>query len=408
MVATQHDAEEKSVEATFDEALRHPSPSYALGAILTRRYSDRALLEVAAGLDVASFAAANNCTLELLTSCYQQIDVHWTPDHGLYRRPRIAWSRARWNDEAFELVELTVPGGFGPEQHRTYVLGRERAACEAFIDAVERWNHEVRGEILVFKDGCFQKSAKLFAAVTASGFDQLVLEGAFKQQIVDDFTQFLESRETYEEHGVPWKRGALFIGPPGNGKTLCVKALIRLLGIPCIYVQSFESPHSLPQSGMETVFRRARATTPCLLILEDIDALLLEGTRSYFLNELDGFAANTGVITLATTNHPERLDPSILERPSRFDRKYHFDLPSTPTRARYISNWNERLKPSLRLADEACATLAERTEGFSFAYIQEVFVSSMMRWVNARDVGGLLPVALEQIETSCTDDERSE
>src|SRR5262249_27607750 len=145
--------------------------------------------------------------------------------------------------------------------------------------------------------------------------------------------------------------------------------------IPCIYVQSFESPHSLPQTGMETVFRRARSTAPCLLVLEDIDALLLEGTRSYFLNELDGFAANSGVITLATTNHPERLDPSTVERPSRFDRKYHFELPTAATRERYIAAWNERLKATLRLPGEGCTQLAERTEGFSFAYIQEVFVS---------------------------------
>lgn len=397
-MAVQENADEKSIEATFDEALRHPSPSYALGAILARRYHDHALLEVAGGFDVSSFANDNNCTLELHAGSYQQLDTYWSPDQGVFHRPRVAWSRARWQDEAFEIVELTWAGGFGPEQTRTYVLGRQRAVCEAFVDAVSRWNHEVRGEILVFKDGCFQKSAKLFAAVTASSFEQLVLEGTFKQQIVDDFTQFLASRETYEEHGVPWKRGALFIGPPGNGKTLCVKALIRTLGIPCIYVQSFESPHSLPQTGMETVFRRARSTAPCLLVLEDIDALLLEGTRSYFLNELDGFAANTGVITLATTNHPERLDPSILERPSRFDRKYHFDLPNSPTRARYIATWNERLKPSLRLSEEACAQLAERTDGFSFAYIQEVFVSAMMRWMTRRDAGGMLPVALEQIE----------
>ena len=392
-------SEAQQIEKTFDEALRHPSPSYALGAVLARMYRELAMLEVPGGFDAGSFAAGNNCTLELRQDCYQQLDTYWSPDEGTFQRPRIAWSKARWKDDSFEIVELTWGmGGFGPEQTRTYVLGRARAVCEAFVDAVSRWNHEVRGEILVFKDGCFKKSAKLYAAVTASSFDQLILEGTFKQQIVDDFTQFLASREAYEEHGVPWKRGALFIGPPGNGKTLCMKALIRTLGIPCIYVQSFESPHSLPQTGMETVFRRARSTAPCLVVLEDIDALLLEGTRSYFLNELDGFAANSGVITLATTNHPERLDPSILERPSRFDRKYHFDLPAASTRANYIAAWNERLKPALRLSAEGCTQLAERTEGFSFAYIQEVFVSSMMRWMSRRDDGGILPITLEQVD----------
>jgi ATP-dependent 26S proteasome regulatory subunit len=63
--------------------------------------------------------------------------------------------------------------------------------------------------------------------------------------------------------------------------------------------------------------------------------------RTNFLNELDGFAANIGIVTLATTNHPERLDPAILDRPSRFDRKYPFDLPEQPERHAYIVMWNK-------------------------------------------------------------------
>jgi hypothetical protein len=348
-------------------------------------------------VEIDPYARAGHCTSELRRDGYQQLDAYWSAGEGMVRQPRAAWMTVQWRDEQLDVLVLITAAGFH-EQTRTYVVGRDRASCDAFVEAVSQWNHEVRGEILVFRDGCFQKSQKLFAAVHATSFDQLILEGSFKQQILDDFTQFLASREAYAERGVPWKRGALFIGPPGNGKTLCVKALIRELAIPCLYVQSFESPHALPQSGMETVFRRARATAPCLLVLEDIDALLLEGTRSYFLNELDGFAGNHGVITLATTNHPERLDPSILERPSRFDRKYHFDLPAAPTRAQYIAAWNERLKPALRLDDAGCAQIAEKTDGFSFAYIQEVFVSAMMRWISRRDSEGLLPVALEQVD----------
>lgn len=75
--------------------------------------------------------------------------------------------------------------------------------------------------------------------------------------------------------------------------------------------------------------------------------------RSFFLNELDGFATNVGIVALATTNHPERLDPSILDRPSRFDRKYPFELPVMAERQSYIELWNTSLKPALRLSDDA-------------------------------------------------------
>jgi ATP-dependent 26S proteasome regulatory subunit len=134
-----------------------------------------------------------------------------------------------------------------------------------------------------------------------------------------------------------------------------------------------------------------------VIVLEDIDALLVPGSHSFFLNELDGFASNAGVITLATTNHPERLDPSIVDRPSRFDRKYHFELPDESTRREYSAMWNARLEPALRMRADEIDALAVATAGFSFAYIQEVFVSAMMRWMVARDAGGIATAANEQV-----------
>lgn len=383
----------------FDEALQHASPGWALGRRLSELHPELALVEGTSHLfDVQTFAAGGKCTFELWDSIYHQLESGWYPDHGLRSRAQIAWLKVTWEATALDVVLLSWPGPFGHDTNRYYLLGPSRERCNAFLEAVSRWNHDVRGEVLVFSEGCFSKSTKLYAAIEAASFDQLVLDGTFKQQIRDDFTQFVRSRETYEEHGVPWKRGALFIGPPGNGKTLCVKALIRELALPCLYIQSFQAQHSTVQHSVEEVFRRARSTAPCILVLEDIDALLVEGTRSFFLNELDGFASNTGVITLATTNHPERLDPSIVERPSRFDRKYHFELPSSSARAEYIAGWNDRLRPALRLSNDGLARVVEATAEFSFAYIQEVFVSSMMRWMSTRDSTGILPVALDQVE----------
>ncbi len=105
---------------------------------------------------------------------------------------------------------------------------------------------------------------------------------------------------------------------------------------------------------------------------------MTDKTRSAFLNELDGFAANTGILTLATTNHPERLDPAIRDRPSRFDRKYHFGLPDRPERLAYTEHWNLTVPEPLRLDPEARSRLADRTEGFSFAYLKELFLSAIL------------------------------
>src|SRR5581483_5198304 len=105
------------------------------------------------------------------------------------------------------------------------------------------------------------------------------------------------------------------------------------------------------EDNIHKVFDRARKSAPCLLVLEDLDSLLTTHNRSFFLNELDGFAANAGIVTLATTNHPERLDPSILDRPSRFDRKYPFEIPEQDERLAYITLCNETLKLSLRISE---------------------------------------------------------
>src|SRR5262249_40394830 len=124
--------------------------------------------------------------------------------------------------------------------------------------------------------------------------------------------------------------------------------------------------------------------TPCIVVLEDLDSLIDQKTRSFLLNELDGFAANIGVMVVATTNHPERLDPAILDRPSRFDRKYYFDLPGSAERLAYVTTWNRSLQSDLRVSERAIAEIVDQTESFSFAYLKELFLSSMMQWTSSQ------------------------
>ena len=256
----------------------------------------------------------------------------------------------------------------------------------------------MRGEILVYQDGFFEKDKQLFDSIKNTTFDNLVLPETLKQQIQNDFQQFFNSRSLYEQYRIPWKRGAIFIGPPGNGKTHTLKALINHLGKPCIYVRSFKAEYGMEQENMAEVFERARMKPPCIVVLEDLDSMIDNKNRSFFLNELDGFQSNTGVVVLATTNHPRKLDPSILERPSRFDRKYHFQLPGEAERLAYVAKWNEELQPELRLTQSGAAAVVRETEGFSFAYMKELFVASMAQWMSAGGGGAMDEVILAQAE----------
>jgi SpoVK/Ycf46/Vps4 family AAA+-type ATPase len=192
----------------------------------------------------------------------------------------------------------------------------------------------------------------------------------------------LTSRELYERHGVPWKRGMILVGPPGNGKTHMVKALVNHFRLNALYVRGFHAEYRSDASNIYDVFERARACTPAMLILEDLDTLVDPDNRSHFLNELDGFARNTGILAVATANDPAKLDPALVNRPSRFDRRYTFSLPSIVERARYLQFFTSSLDESLRLSDQDSKEIGRETEGFSYAYLKELVLSSMMSWIS--------------------------
>ena len=189
----------------------------------------------------------------------------------------------------------------------------------------------------------------------------------------------------------------MFLGPPGNGKSHAVKALINQFNLPCLYVKTLKTERGTEHSNIRSIFSRARDTAPCLLVFEDLESHIHDENRAFFLNELDGFAANEGLLTLATTNYPEKLDPAILERPSRFDRKYTFSLPEQPERLRYLTWWNGRLEDDLKLSSTELESLAQETDGFSFAYLKELVLSGMMSWFEVR--GSLHDAMTGQLST---------
>jgi len=206
-----------------------------------------------------------------------------------------------------------------------------------------------------------------------------------KKNIKEDTESFFDSKELYKELGVPWKRGIIFHGIPGNGKTASIKALIRTLydrddQIPSLYVKSLATPCGGLENSIRSIFQRARAVAPCFLILEDLDSLISDEVRSYFLNEVDGLESNDGILILGSTNHLDKLDPAISKRPSRFDRKYHFKLPNEEERIAYSEFWRKKLQKSRRVEfpEEISPIIAKLTEGFSFAYIKELFVMSLL------------------------------
>lgn len=372
------------IEDFIKDALHNPTDyiSYHVGRELAKLHPDKAILEGHDGsFDLEEYVCAERCALVHETSIFNQRRTEWQePGKKLREVFENSWLNVLWRGQLLDVLYLTYSESCYRGRHH-WIIAADRKVAEEFFADVCEWNSEVRGEVLIFEDGEWVKNKELYAAIKSATFENLILPERLKQDIQADFSRFFAAREIYAQHGIPWKRGALFIGPPGNGKTHTVKALINQLKQPCLYVKSFKASYGTEQECMRRVFERARRTTPCLVVLEDIDSMIDAQNRSFFLNELDGFSANTGVVVLATTNHPEKLDTAILDRPSRFDRKYHFALPAAMERASYLAAWNRNLQLELRSSGATAAELVRLTEGFSFAYLKELMLSAMMQWM---------------------------
>jgi hypothetical protein len=145
--------------------------------------------------------------------------------------------------------------------------------------------------------------------------------------------------------------------------------------IPALYVK-----YAPTTWDMDMVFGKARSLAPCMLIFEDIDTIVTEEVRSYFFNEVDGLENNDGIFMVASTNYLEQLDPGLSKRPSRFDRKYLFPLPDQEERTMYCEYWRRKLKkkPTIKFPRQLCPAIAGITQDFSFAYLKEAFVSTLV------------------------------
>lgn len=261
---------------------------------------------------------------------------------------------------------------------------------DKLLIAAGKWTHELHDEIYVFDAGIWVKNKHLWTAVQNSSWDDVILDPTMKETLISDVQNFFDSRSLYEEYAVPWKRGIIFHGTPGCGKTISIKALMNSLQkrdkpVASLYIKSFKAC-SGEEYSIREIFGMARIMAPCLLVFEDLDSLVKDKVRSYFLNEVDGLEDNNGILMIGSTNHLDRLDPGISKRPSRFDRKYHYKIPGHRERILYAEYWKKKLEKnsSVDFDPAICEVVAKLTDGFSFAYLKELFVQTLLTIVGGR------------------------
>ena len=291
--------------------------------------------------------------------------------------------------EGKEYILYSVSGSDGPYRApMSYLLGSTPVGNDELMLAACSWLNTVHNSVLVFDKGYWKYSSELWQSIQKASWEDVILDGEMKKSIIGDVTKFFDSKDRYKKLRVPWKRGVIFHGPPGNGKTISIKAMMHSLydrddPIPTLYVRSLVSIGG-PEYAISRIFTKARQMAPCFLVFEDLDSIVSDAVRSYFLNEVDGLQNNDGIMMVGSTNHLERLDPGISKRPSRFDRKYLFPDPNLEERVEYCEFWRRKLdgNEDVEFPHSLCPAIAGITKGFSFAYIQEAFVAALLAIAN--------------------------
>ena len=338
-------------------------------------------------LPLRVFAAAGyaTCELDIKTDSFASWKGYLAPDKRgeegyLAESIDFAKYHYRWNNEDFILYTVGPYNQYVLKECKEgeHVLGASKIT-DQLIMSVGAWLTSENKVVWVY-DGYWRQSAELYKQVMKSSWDNVILDEAMKKELTAVTNKFFSSKEIYEDLGVPWKRGLMFYGPPGNGKTISIRALIRGLydrpdPIPTLYVKSAAYTWDIA-----AVFEQARALAPCMLILEDIETIVTSETRSYFFNEMDGLANNDGLFVVASTNFLDKLDPGLSKRPSRFDRKYKFPRPNENERILYCEYWRRKLKTNkdIDFPKKLSPAMAAITDGFSFAFLQECFVATLL------------------------------
>ncbi|RHJ78117.1 ATP-dependent zinc metalloprotease FtsH [Parabacteroides sp. AM08-6] len=205
------------------------------------------------------------------------------------------------------------------------------------------------------------------------------------KQEVEEIVSFLKNPEKYTELGGKIPKGALLVGPPGTGKTLLAKAVAGEADVPFFSLSGSDFVEMFVGVGASRVrdlFRQAKEKAPCIVFIDEIDAVgrargknvnmnsndERENTLNQLLTEMDGFGSNSGVIILAATNRADILDKALL-RAGRFDRQIHVELPDLNERKEIFG---VHLRP-IKIDDSVDTEfLARQTPGFSGADIANV------------------------------------
>ena len=213
-------------------------------------------------------------------------------------------------------------------------------------------------------------------------FSDVAGEDEAKENLAE-IVDYLHNPSKYREIGASMPKGILLVGPPGTGKTMLAKAVAGESNVPFFSMSGSEFVEMFVGMGASKVrdlFRQAKEKAPCIVFIDEIDAIgqkrdgrvggndEREQTLNQLLTEMDGFETNNGVIILAATNRPESLDPA-LTRPGRFDRRVPVELPDLKGRGEILKVHAKKVKLAENVDFSVIARMASGASGAELANI---------------------------------------
>ena len=213
-------------------------------------------------------------------------------------------------------------------------------------------------------------------------FSDVAGEDEAKENLTE-IVDYLHDPSKYQEIGASMPKGILLVGPPGTGKTMLAKAVAGEPNVPFFSISGSEFVEMFVGMGASKVrdlFRQAKEKAPCIVFIDEIDAIgkkrdgqvggndEREQTLNQLLTEMDGFEGNNGVIILAATNRPESLDPA-LTRPGRFDRRVPVELPDLKGREEILRVHARKIKVAEDVDFGQIARMASGASGAELANI---------------------------------------
>lgn len=214
------------------------------------------------------------------------------------------------------------------------------------------------------------------------------------KQELEEVVEFLKHPKKFNELGARIPKGVLLFGPPGTGKTLLARAVAGEAGVPFFSISGSDFVEMFVGVGASRVrdlFEQAKKNAPCIVFIDEIDAIgqkrtgaamgndEREQTLNQLLTEMDGFEGNTGVIILAATNRPDSLDLALL-RPGRFDRRVPVELPDLKGREDILKVHAKKV----RMADDVnFHTIARMAAGASGAELANIINEGALRAVRS-------------------------